>query len=205
MKQYIVTGTDTEIGKTVCSAMLTLALGAQYWKPLQSGIADGADKETVQQLTQLPDEHFLDELYVLNEPLSPHRSAEIDGVEIDIGKLVIPAVNNLIIEGAGGLMVPLNRQTLYIDIFKQWNIPVILCARTALGTINHTLLSVEALKARNIPIHGLVFIGEENADNMRTIVEFSGEKLLGHIPALEELNAQNLQNVFDRNFKKEDF
>lgn len=206
MKKFIVTGTDTEIGKTVCAAMLTLALDGSYWKPVQSGIAEGTDRKTVQSLTGLPDERFPAESYVLTEPLSPHRSAELDNVRIEPERLEPPVCKGpLIIEGAGGLMVPLTRDKLYIDQFKEWGIPLILCARTALGTINHTLLSVEALKALEIPLMGLVFIGEDNPDNIRTIHEFSGAKVLGHIPRLKVLNAKALTETFEQNFTLDDF
>lgn len=204
---FILTGTDTNIGKTVAAAMLVQGLGYNYWKPFQSGIEDGGvDTRRVQKMTDLPDERFLPEKYVLSEPLSPHRAAELDEVSIDMDDLSIPQSDNqLIIEGAGGLMVPLTRNNLLINQFKAWDLPVILCARTGLGTINHTLLSIEALWARDISIQGLIFIGEHNDDNIRTIAEFSGEKILGHIPFLEELNAESLQNCFESNFRKEDF
>ena len=207
MSSFLLTGTDTNIGKTVAAAMLVQALEYNYWKPFQSGIEDGGvDTRRVQKMTDLPDERFLPEKYVLSEPLSPHRAAEIDGVEINMDDLEIPVSENpLIIEGAGGLMVPLTRKNLLINQFKKWDLPVILCARTGLGTINHTLLSLEALWARDINVHGLIFIGEQNDDNMLTILEFSKAKVLGHIPMIDELNAQNLQICFDRNFRKEDF
>ncbi len=206
----IVTGTDTGIGKTVVAAMLTLALEASYWKPVQSGIEGGVDTKTVQKLTGLPAERFLPESYVLSEPLSPHRSAELDQVTIDVKALTIPDIEGpLIIEGAGGLMVPLTRENLLINLFRKWNedarVPVILVARTGLGTINHTLLSLEALWSRNIPIHGIIFVGEENDDNMRTIGEFSDVKILGRLPMLDSLDAKTLINVFKENFRLEDF
>ena len=205
-KDFIITGTDTDIGKTVFASMLTQALGASYWKPLQSGITGGVDTRTVQTLTGLPDETFLSEKYVFSEPLSPHRAAELDGVEVDVDSLTIPPhEGRLIIEGAGGLMVPVTRKNLLINVFKSWNVPVILCARTGLGTLNHTLLSLEALWARKIPIHGIAFIGDINKDNMQTIAEFSGEKILGRLPMLEKLNPQTLQAAFDAHFKIEDF
>ena len=151
----VVTGTDTGIGKTVVAAMLTLALDGVYWKPVQAGTREGTDAATVAALTGLGPERVIAERYRLTEPLSPHRAAELDGVEIDAPSLVLPAEapggRPLIIEGAGGLMVPLTRRTLYIDVFQRWGAPVVLCARTALGTINHSLLSVEALRSRDIP------------------------------------------------------
>ncbi len=203
---YIITGTGTDVGKTVFAAMLTLALGYTYWKPTQSGTEGGTDTETVKRLTGLPAAHFLPEKYVLTQPLSPHRAAEIDGVEIDVAGLTPPASSlPLLIEGAGGLLVPLTRDTLFIDVFKRWQMPVILCAHTGLGTINHTLLSVEALKARGLPLHGIAFIGADNPDNIGIIREFSGAKVLGRLPHLDALNRQTLEKAFAENFRKEDF
>lgn len=206
VQKFIITGTDTDVGKTVFAAALTAALKATYWKPVQSGIEGAVDTRTVQKLSGLPDTHFLPEKYLLSEPLSPHRAAEIDGVEIDLLSLMPPAVDGpLVIEGAGGLLVPLSRENLLINQFSNWDAPVILCARTALGTINHTLLSLEALWARKIPIHGIAFIGEDNPDNMHTIAEFSGERILGRLPWLDDLNAVNLRKAFDKHFNVEDF
>lgn len=206
MTSFIISGTDTGIGKTVASAMLVQALGANYWKPIQSGIDGMVDTRMVQKLTELPDERFLPEKYVLSEPLSPHRAAEIDLVKLEPENMVIPPSERaLIIEGAGGLMVPITRNHLQIKTFQTWNLPIILCARTGLGTINHTLLSIEALWNRNMTLHGILFIGEENRDNMKTIAEYSGEKVLGRLPMLAALNAASLQKAFVENFKAEDF
>ncbi|GJL85448.1 MAG: ATP-dependent dethiobiotin synthetase BioD [Micavibrio sp.] len=205
-QNFIITGTDTDIGKTVFAAMLVQALQANYWKPLQSGIDGGVDTKTVQDLTGLPDAHFLPEKHIFSEPLSPHRAAEIDGVTVDVDALEVPdSERALIIEGAGGLMVPLSRENLQVNLFKKWQIPVILCARTGLGTLNHTLLSLEALWSRQIKIHGIAFIGEENDDNIRTIANFSKEKVLGRLPQLETLNADSLKTAFEKNFKLGDF
>ena len=206
----IITGTDTGIGKTVVSAMLSLALNATYWKPIQAGIEGGVDTKAVQKMTGLPAERFLPESYVLSEPLSPHRSAEIDNVSIDVDKLSVPKTEEpLIIEGAGGLMVPLSRENLLINLFRKWNeserVPIVLVARTGLGTINHTLLSLEALWSRNIPIHGIIFVGDDNPDNMRTIAQFSDVKVLGRLPMLDSLNAKTLSRAFDDNFNIDDF
>lgn len=204
--RFIVSGTDTGIGKTVASAMLVQALGANYWKPVQSGVDGMVDTRTVQKLTDLPDERFFPESYVLTEPLSPHRAAELDETAIDMKSLRIPASDRtLIIEGAGGLLVPMTRKNLQINLFRAWDVPVILCARTGLGTINHTLLSVEALWNRRMKLHGILFVGEDNPDNIATIADFSGVKVLGRLPVLEELNAANLQKAFDENFRVEDF
>ncbi len=209
MSVIVVSGTDTGLGKTVFAAMLTAALDAVYWKPVQSGIEEGTDAGTVARLAGVPAERILPEAYVLSQPLSPHRSAELDGVEIDPGALVLPEPRPdgrpIVVEGAGGLMVPLTRRTLFIDVFRRWGAPVVLCARTALGTINHTLLSVEALKARSVPLLGIAFIGEAMPDSERTIVEFSGARRLGRLPWLEEVTPDSLRQAFAENFDRADF
>jgi dethiobiotin synthetase len=157
-------------------------------------------------LTQLPDDRLLPERYVLSQPLSPHRAAELDGIEIKAEALVLPAFDRtLVIEGAGGLMVPVTRNKLQIDVFADWSLPIILCARTALGTINHTLLSIEALRGRHMRLHGLIFVGDDNPDNMRTIADFSGARILGHVPRLDRIGRAALLDVFARGFRREDF
>jgi dethiobiotin synthetase len=203
---FIVSGTDTGIGKTTVAAMLVLALDALYWKPIQSGTQDGTDTQRVRALTLLPDDRFLPERYVLLQPLSPHRAAELDGVAIEPEALMVPAAaRTLIVEGAGGLMVPITRRFLQIDLFADWGLPIILCARTALGTINHTLLSIEALRSRRLQLHGLIFVGNDNADNVRTIAEFSGARVLGHVPQLQSIDRGALLDAFVRGFRREDF
>ena len=203
---FIVSGTDTGIGKTTVAAMLVLALDALYWKPIQSGTQDGSDTQRVRALTLLPDDRFLPERYVLLQPLSPHRAAELDGVAIEPEALMVPAAaRTLIVEGAGGLMVPITRRFLQIDLFADWGLPIILCARTALGTINHTLLSIEALRSRRLQLHGLIFVGNDNADNVRTIAEFSGARVLGHVPQLQSIDRGALLDAFVRGFRREDF
>ncbi|WP_192360754.1 dethiobiotin synthase [Mesorhizobium mediterraneum] len=200
-KCIVVTGTDTGIGKTVFSAGLAGLLDGFYWKPVQSGLDDETDSEVVARLAGLPPGRVLPEVYRLSKPLSPHRSAEIDGVAIEAGDLSVPAVPGpLVIEGAGGLMVPLNRRTMFIDIFAEWRLPVILCARTALGTINHTLLSIEALRTRSIPLAGIAFIGEEVADTQRTIVEFGEVPQLGRLPHLDPLTDETLRQAMVAGF-----
>ena len=155
-RRIVVTGTDTEIGKTVFAAALADQLGASYWKPIQSGLDGETDSEIVARLGGLSSNRILPERYRLKTPVSPHQSAAIDGVHIDARELVVPDTcgRPLVIEGAGGLMVPLDPSTLYIDVFARWRIPVVLCARTTLGTINHSLLSVEALRRRDIDVSG---------------------------------------------------
>jgi len=198
--RYVVTGTDTGIGKTAFSAALAAALGAFYWKPVQSGLDEETDSETVMRLGGLSRERILPEAYRLAAPASPHLSARLDGVTIDPQRLVPPAIQGpLIIEGAGGLLVPLSDELVYADIFALWQIPAILCARTTLGTINHTLLSVEAMKHRDIPIFGIVFIGEENQETQRIVGKMSGERILGRLPWMADISAERLQQVFSRN------
>lgn len=208
MKNIVIAGTDTGVGKTLCSALLMSALQGTYFKPIQSGCREDNDTNTVKNLSELSEEHFLKEKYLLKEPLSPHIAAEIDKIEIDLNELKLPKEfkhNPLIIELAGGLMVPVTRNKLFIDLLPKFNAEVILCARSGLGTINHTLLSIEALKTRNIPIAGLVFIGEENSDNEKTMVDFSKVRKLGSIPKLEGLNKKILLEVFNTKFNKKYF
>jgi len=203
-RSIIVTGTDTGIGKTVFAAALATALGAAYWKPIQSGL-DGAlsDSEAVRHLGV---KHVLPEAYRLTEPLSPHRAAELDGIEIDANRLVLPATDRtLVIEGAGGLLVPVTRSLLFADLFARWGAPVLLVARTALGTINHCLLSVEAMRARAIPILGIAFVGEANEDNEATICALAGVTRLGRLPRLDPLDTTTLAAAFAAHFRIEDF
>lgn len=204
--QIVVTGTDTGIGKTVFSAGLVGLLDGFYWKPVQSGLDEETDSEVVARLSGLPAGRVLPEVYRLKMPLSPHRSAEIDGIAIEAAKLSLPQLPGpLVIEGAGGLMVPLNRQTRFIDVFKEWQLPVVLCARTALGTINHTLLSVEALRARSITLLGIAFIGDEMVDTQKTIAEMGKVRVLGRLPRLDPLTPRALAATMRAAFKASDF
>jgi len=200
-RYFVVTGTDTGIGKTVFSAALAGALDGYYWKPVQSGLDEETDSETVRRLSGLSAERIFPEAWRLQTPVSPHLSAEIDGVAIDPDALWFPETDRpLVVEGAGGLLVPLTRQSTYIDVFARWGRPVILCARTGLGTINHTLLSVEALRQRRIPIAGIALIGEERSDTQAIIVEMSGLPVLGRLPMLDVLTPENLRRAFRDHF-----
>ncbi|MDH4985353.1 dethiobiotin synthase [Aminobacter anthyllidis] len=202
----VVTGTDTGIGKTVFAAGLTALLDGIYWKPVQSGIEEQTDSEIAARLAGLSADRVLPETWRLKEPLSPHRAAELDGVEIDADALALPVTERpLIIEGAGGLMVPVNRRTLYIDVFARWQAPVVLCARTGLGTINHTLLSIEALRSRAVPLLGVAFIGDEMADTQRTIAEMGKVRVLGRLPRLDPLTPEMLAENMHANFSAADF
>lgn len=199
--RIVVAGTDTDVGKTVFSAALTNALDGYYWKPVQAGLAGETDSHTISRLTDLASSRILPEGYRLNTPASPHFAAEIDGFEIDERELSpFGLPTPLVIETAGGLMVPLTRRLLQIDLLAQWRLPVILCASTRLGTINHSLLSIEALKRRAIPILGIAFIGDSNEDSERTIASLGGIRRLGRLPHLASLDFDSLQRAFADNF-----
>jgi len=197
--RFVVTGTDTDIGKTVFCAGLAGLLGARYWKPVQAGFP--TDSQTVAALAGV---EILPEAYRLKLAASPHQAAEEEGITIDPDRLVPPEAP-VVIEGAGGLMVPLTRQTLFIDVFARWQIPVILCARTRLGTINHTLLSIAAIRARAIPLHGVAFIGEANDESERIITEIGQVKRLGRLPTVQPLSARRLAETFATAFQRADF
>ena len=185
MSAIVVTGTDTGIGKTIFSAGLVAALSASYWKPVQSGMEEETDSQIVARLSGQP---VLPEGYSLQLPASPHLSAEAEGVEIDPDALALPVVDGVLVaEGAGGLMVPLNREALFLALFAQWNAPVILCARTQLGTINHTLLSLQALKIAGCDVVGVAFIGDAEPEVEETICQFGQVQHLGRLPVIEEL------------------
>jgi dethiobiotin synthetase len=207
-QRYVVTGTDTGIGKTVFAAALAQALGAAYWKPVQAGTDDAGegDAQTVARLTDPARVTVLPCAYELATPCSPHRAAEIDGLAIDPAQLALPShAGPLVVEGAGGVLVPLNRQRTFADQFADWRLPVVLVARTALGTINHTLLSIEALRARGVTVHGVAFVGEPVPDSEETIATMGGVRRLGRLPHLERLESTALAIAFSRGFDMVDF
>ncbi len=191
--RLVICGTDTDVGKTVVSALFVQGLEATYWKPVQSGTEGGGDRQRVIDLLGLPKQRWHREAYVFQAPVSPHWAAEREGQCIDLNQLRLPAINGpLVVETAGGLMVPLTRDWLQIQQLERWQLPVVLVARSELGTLNHTLLSLEALRKRNIPILGLVINGPHHADNPRTLNELGEVPLLCELPPLEELNAAAL-------------
>jgi dethiobiotin synthetase len=206
-RPIVVTGTGTEIGKTVFAAGLADMLGACYWKPIQSGLEGETDSQAVARLGGLSSDRILPERYRLTTPVSPHQSAIIDGISIDIAALTVADTGGrpLVIEGAGGLMVPLDQRTLYIDVFARWRLPVVLCARTSLGTINHSLLSIEALRRREIELLGVAFIGESHPESERAICEIGRVKKLGRLPTLTPLTQAKLREAFTASFKATDF
>ncbi len=192
----IVTGTDTGIGKTVLAAgiagHLAAAQGAtRYWKPVQAGLADETDSQTVARLA--PAVTILPEAYRFTTPASPHHAAARDGVTIDPARLTLPTGETpLVVEGAGGVLVPLSDDLLYADLFARWGLPVVLAARTALGTINHTLLSLEALRARGITVAGVAFIGAGEPVSEAAIARLGKVRILGRLDWLDPLTPTTL-------------
>lgn len=175
MRPLFISGIGTEIGKTVVSAVLVENLQADYWKPIQSGELDNSDSMLVERLISNKKTIIHPEAYRLTQPFSPHKSAALDGIHIDLDKIILPKTENqLIIEGAGGLMVPLNDRDLIIDLIKKLDAEVILVSKNYLGSINHTLLSVELLKNRSIPIRKLIFCGESNPSSEDVIYSQTG-------------------------------
>ena len=205
-RSIVVTGTDTDVGKTVFAAGLAGALGSSYWKPVQAGLEGATDTARVAALSGLPSAKLLPEAYRLRTPCSPHRAAELDGIEIDTDRLTPrPIEGLLVIEGAGGVLVPVTRDTLFADLFARWGLPVVLVARTGLGTINHSLLSIEALNARAVPLLGIAFIGDAQEDSEAIIAERGKVRRLGRLPQLAPLDRASLRQAFAANFNLGDF
>lgn len=192
MNRYFITGIDTNIGKTVVSAILVKAFNAHYWKPIQSGDLENTDSMKVQKLSQVSQNQILPETFKLQTPASPHYAAQVETIEIKLSDFSIPETQeNLIIEGAGGLMVPLNKEHMIIDLIKKLDLPAILVSRNYLGSINHTLLSISSLKEYQIPIAGIIMVGDKNASSEEAIEQIGGVTILHHVPISE-----NLDNIF---------
>ena len=203
--RLFITGTDTDVGKTTFAAALAGALQASYWKPIQAGGLDRTDRDWVGALSGLPPDKLLGEAYRLSTPCSPHRAAELDGITIDVDSLELPECDPLVVEGAGGLLVPVTRDAFIIDLIARWNLPTVLVARTSLGTINHTLMSLAALRSRDIRTLGVAFVGDPYPDSEETICSFSGAKRLGRLPFIDPLDRANLERAFNENFCLDDF
>lgn len=201
-EELFISGTDTDIGKTVVSSILTAGLNAGYWKPVQAGRDPGTDTETVQRLSGLPASFFYPETYSLTQPMSPHAAAEIDGVQIDLRKIKLPEYSqkHLIAEGAGGLIVPLNHRQYVIDLIAELGIPTLLVAKSGLGTLNHTLLSLEALRKRRIQIFGVVLMGDRHSSNAAAIRRYGDVQQLFEVPRLTLLNRETLLQTFQKSF-----
>jgi len=193
--KFFITGTDTNVGKTIASAWLCLKLKAAYWKPIQSGAIEGCDADTVAALTQNAGIDVLSSSYVFQAPLSPHLAAALEGSEISFNKLVLPANDSIIVEGAGGVLVPLTHKKLMVDLMQHLNLSTIVVARTTLGTINHTLLTLEALRVRQIQVHGVILNGPENNDNLWAIETYGNVPVIGHLPILSQITQQALDQI----------
>lgn len=177
-----VTGIGTNVGKTVAAAVLTEALRADYWKPVQTGAPDDSDSRTIKSLLSNGVSRIHPEAYALRIPASPHYAAAEEGVVIELQKMGAPVTSNrLVIEGAGGLLVPLNSKQLIVDYVVALAVPVVVVVRNYLGAINHTLLTLECLKQREIPVAGLLFNGTPYLDNEAVIAQFGEVRVLGHI------------------------
>jgi len=202
----VVTATDTDVGKTVFAAGLTRALDGCYWKPVQAGLDGGSDSEQVKRLSGLRSDRILPEAYRLTTAASPHFAAAIDNVVIEPTLLDPPLCGRrLVIEGAGGALVPLGGGLLFADIFARWRFETVVVARTTLGTINHSLLTLEALRARHIPVIGIAFVGDANEDSERTICSIGQVRRLGRLPWIAPLDASGLAAAFSAAFTIADF
>jgi dethiobiotin synthetase len=200
-RRFVVVGTDTGVGKTVIAAALADALGAFYWKPVQAGLDGETDSRTVARLAGLPPHRILPEAWRLAMPASPHIAARREGVEIDPQRLTPPDCEGpLIVETAGGVMTPLTDRVATIDVLARWGFPVVLVARTALGTINHSLLTIEALRRRGVPLVGVAFVGEADAAAQETIARMGGTRALGRLPPLAPLTRETLRAAFAARF-----
>ena len=197
--QLVVCGTDTDVGKTVVSALLVQGLQASYWKPVQSGLEGGGDRSRVRQLLGLRDDRMLPEAYAFSQPVSPHWASELDASPLEPERLALPThPGALVVETAGGLLVPLNRNWLQIDQLQRWDLPIVLVARSGLGTLNHTLLSLEALNRRQLTVLGLILNGPDHADNPGTLEQFGEIPVLAHLPRLDPLSAESLAGEWRR-------
>jgi dethiobiotin synthetase len=191
----IITGIGTEVGKTFCSAVICEALGLDYWKPIQSGELDDLDSDFVRNNTSSRIIHK--ERFLLSEPLSPHEAARIDGINFQENDFLLPDFQKpTLIEGAGGLMVPINDNgLLYLDVFKSWNLPVFLVSKHYLGSINHTLMSLYTLKNKQISIRSLVINGNRNEASERIYRSHFPEIQITYIPHIEHISLETIQKA----------
>ena len=196
MPGFFITGTDTDVGKTLVSAWLLTQLEGTYWKPIQAGTLPTTDSATVQRLAKLPVSRVLPEAYLLPEPMAPHEAARRANIAMDMEKLRLPPHDGLVVvEGAGGLMVPIADGAYMIDLADSLDLPIILVARSTLGTINHTLLSLEAIRRRGLPLAGVVISGPESPHNRAAIERFGQVEVIAEIPFLETVSRDTLKAV----------
>ena len=208
MTGYFVTGTDTNVGKTVLSALLVAALDAVYWKPVQTGAIEGTDRESVRRWTEATEERLPLERYRFDPPVSPHLAAREAGVQIELDETKFPPGpegRTWIVEGAGGVMAPINENQLMLDLLKHIGFPAVIASRTALGTINHTLLTLAALREANVPIFGVALVGYENVENRRAIEHFGKVRVIGRIPVLQKINRAALLDAYENHFDHQAF
>jgi len=208
MNGIFVTGTDTGIGKTVLSALLVAALDAVYWKPVQTGAVEGTDRETVRRLAAAQAYQLPPESYCFDPPVSPHLAARMAGTSIALESLQFPSVapqKAWVVEGAGGVMAPINASELMLDLMAHLALPVVVAARCGLGTINHTLLTLAALRHAKLPLCGVVMIGEHNAENRKAIEHYGKIAVIGHIPVLQRIDRGALLGVYDQHFDQQVF
>ncbi len=206
--RFFITGTDTAVGKTTVSSLLCAALDAIYWKPIQTGTREGTDRATVMRLANLPRSRTLPETYRFSPPVSPHLAAQRARVRIELRKIRLPQVaphENLIVEGAGGALVPINSTELMTDLMSHLGLPVLLVARTTLGTINHTLLSIAALRAAHLDVRGVILSGKPNRENRRAIEHYGKIEVLGAVPPLNKMNRAIFREIFRRHFHRRAF
>ncbi|MGH6749692.1 MAG: dethiobiotin synthase, partial [Methyloceanibacter sp.] len=190
---FFVTGTDTDVGKTLVSSWLLTQIDASYWKPVQAGVTPETDSSVVRRLAEIDPDRILPEAYVLPEAIAPHEAARRAGIAIDMAKFVPPVSDRLlVVEGAGGLMVPLTDTAYVIDLAAELHLPVILVARSTLGTINHTLLSLEAIRRRGLPLAGVVINGPETPHNRAAIERYGQVEVIAEIPWLDVVNRARL-------------
>ena len=206
-EDLFVTGTDTHVGKTVLSALLVAALEGIYWKPIQTGVREGTDRVAVMHWAEIPEDRTVPECYRFDPPVSPHLAAEAAGVTIDLARISRPAgvPPPLIVEGAGGVLVPINDSQSILDLICHLGLPVVVAARTALGTINHTALTVRTLRNAGASVKGVVMIGRENKDNERAIERFAAVPVIGRMPLLDAIHRNALLQVFQAHFDKRCF
>lgn len=196
MQGFFVTGTDTNVGKTVIAAWLVALLGARYWKPVQAGNHPETDAEIVRRLAGIEPDRIVPEAYLLAEPIAPHEAARRAGTSIEMHKLQLPPGDRpLVVEGAGGLMVPLTEQAFVIDLARELDLPIILVTRSTLGTINHTLLSIEAIRRRGLPLAGVVVNGPETPHNRAAIERYGQVEIIAEIPWLDQVTPETLRAI----------
>ncbi|WP_232303331.1 ATP-dependent dethiobiotin synthetase BioD [Paracoccus sp. 228] len=215
----MITSTGTDVGKTVFAAGLCGLIGAEYWKPVQSGLAGNVENDAISadrgnaaqpgtdraEVERLSGARTHPEAALLPQPLSPHRAAELAGVTLDPAGWTPPDAARLVIEGAGGALVPVTRHVLFADLFARWQVPVIVVCATGLGTISHSLTALESLRARGVPVHGVAFVGPANDDNMATIGDLGRVRVLGRLPLLDQLDRDSLTAAMRAAFSAGDF